>query len=87
MQSNLVTFAREILDAACEIDASDIDIMWVQELAASCGLILMRKPTPAELSDSDWFGHEYGIDADTAGVIERTPEFKEAIRAAKLEAT
>ena len=85
MHAKLVEFAKEILDAACDIDACDLDIQFVQELAASCGLIQMRKPTDAELSDQEWWGHDYGIDRDTAGVIDRTPEFIAAIKAAKTE--
>lgn len=83
MQAKLIEFAKEILDAACEVDASDLDIMWVQELAESCGLIVTRKPTDAELADNEWWGHEYCIGKDTSGVIDRTEEFKAAIKAAK----
>lgn len=78
---DLAEFAKMIVDSACEEGGSDLDAAWVQELAVSCGLIVMRKPTPAELADDEWFGHEYGIDADTEGVIERTPAFKQAILA------
>ena len=82
MHAKLVEFAKEILDAACEIDACDLDIQFVQELGMSMGLVVARKPTEAELADQSWWGHEYGIGKDTAGVIDRTPEFIAAIKAA-----
>ena len=47
--------------------------------------VVYRKPTPAELADCEWWGHEYGIDADTAGVIDRSQEFKAAIKTALPE--
>ena len=87
MDAKLVEFAKEILDAACEIDASDLDIQFVQDLGMSLGLVVARKPTDAELADHDWWGHEYGIDKDTEGVIDRTPEFIAAIKAAAKSET
>lgn len=46
---------------------------WI--IAAQHGLVLDRKPTPAELADPQWWGHDYGITADDETVTERTPEF------------
>lgn len=84
-QLDLVRFAKTILDDACDADACDLDPCDVQEIAKDCGLIVYRKPTPAELADEEWWGHEYGIGPDNAGVLERTPEFIAACKAAKTE--
>jgi len=82
---DLAGFARAIIDAAVEEGGMDLDVLFVQELAESCGLIYTRTPTANELADPEWWGHEYGICADTLGVLEDTPEFRAACKAAKSE--
>lgn len=82
---DLVGFARAIVDVAVEEGGMDLDVQFVQQLAEDCGLIFTRKPTPNELADPEWWGHEYGITAYTLGVIQDTAEFRAACKAAKSE--
>lgn len=50
----------------------------VQELADAHNLTFVRKPTDAEISDPDWWGHAAGITADDEQVCEDSPVLSEA---------
>lgn len=78
MSADPVSFSKAVLDLMWE-SADDIDNESIEALAVEHGLILWRKPTPAELSDDDWWGHEYSIGAMDEGVGEFTPSFQELL--------
>lgn len=42
------------------------------DLAAQCGLKVLREPTEDELADPGWFGHELGIQAGEEKVWDNT---------------
>lgn len=66
-------FASEIVSAI--ISEVELDLADVEEIAERYGLILFRKPTPAELSDPDWWGHAASISADDETIVEIAPMF------------
>lgn len=78
MSADPVSFSKAVLDLMWE-STDDIDNETIEALAVEHGLILWRKPTPAELSDLEWWGHEYGIGATDEGVGEFTPSFAELL--------
>jgi len=71
-----VAFAAELISVIFDDDADEMEVQAIAEMAERHGLILSRRPTEAELSDPDWWGHEYGITEDDETVMERTPAFE-----------
>ncbi len=82
-QPDLVKFASEMAQMLWDAEGGDLDNEGVQGLLVSCGVILYRKPTEAELNDREWWGHEWDIGADDEGVGEYTHDMKELRKTAK----
>jgi hypothetical protein len=82
---DLVRFAGEMADLLWDDPGLDVDVEAVESLLVSCGVIQYRKPTPNELADAEWWGHEYGIGADDEKVGEFTPAMKEMRKAARAK--
>ena len=78
MSADPVSFAKAVLDLMWE-QVDELDYEAIEDLAQRYGLIIWRRPTPSELSDPEWWGHEYGIGSEDDGVGEFTPSFKELL--------
>jgi hypothetical protein len=70
---DLTRFASEMAQALWDAEGGDLDNEGVQSILVACGVIRYRKPTQAELDDTDWWGHEWDIGPDDEGVGEYTP--------------
>ena len=81
---DLVALASELTQMLWDAEGCDLDSEAIQSLLVSCGVIRYRKPTPAELSDPEWWGHEWSIGPDdNESVGEFTCEMKELRKVAK----
>jgi hypothetical protein len=74
---DLAGFAREIAEMLWEGECCDLDAASVQDLLVAHGIVHYRKPTAAELSDPEWWGHQFDIGPNDDGVGEFTPEMKQ----------
>lgn len=79
--AKIVLFASDLIDGVFE-DVSE-EGQEILDHAESCGLIGWRKPKASELADEEWWGHEYEIGADDAGVGHKTDAFIGKIKTAK----
>lgn len=69
-------FAAELLGVIFDgVDNDMLDADAIEEMAERHGLILFRKPTPAELGDPAWWGHACGITESDETVMELAPDF------------
>jgi hypothetical protein len=78
-----ILFAAKVIEDQWQEGGPSEDGQAILDYAESCGFIHWRKPTANELADEEWWGHVYEIGADTAGVGELAPWFRELKKAAK----
>lgn len=87
MLAKIVLFAADVIESQWDDCGPSEDGQMILEHAESVGLIVWRKPTPSELADREWWGHEFDIGPDTSGVGELSPSFRKMKTAAKIATT
>lgn len=75
---DLYGFAKHMAETLWELEGCDLDNCALQEILETHGIIAYRAPTAAELSDLEWWGHEFYDPQcpDHKIVGEMTAEFK-----------
>ncbi len=82
--AKVVLFAADVIEAQWDECGPSEEGQCILDAAEALGFIHWRKPKPSEIADEEWWGHEYDIGPDTAGVGELSPDFRELKKAAKL---
>lgn len=81
--AKVIIFAADVIENQWQDCGPSEDGQVILDHATDEGLVHWRKPTPAELADEEWWGHELEIDPETSGVGELTPEFRALVKEAK----
>lgn len=81
--AKVILFAVDVIEAQWDDCGPSEEGQMILDEAEALGFIHWRKPTPSELADGEWWGHEFDIGPETAGVGELSPDFRELKKAAK----
>lgn len=74
--AKVVLFAVDVIESQWQEDGPSEEGQMILDAAEAIGFIHWRKPTAAELADDEWWGHEFEIGPDNAGVGELSPRFR-----------